>query len=507
MTPLTSKRSALIGDLIVLFAIALVDVLVHVLFSGQYGFHRDELDIVMNARQLDWGYVAYPPLTPLLARIGLELFGPSLVGLRLLPALGQGIVVVLTGLMARDMGGGRFAQALAAIAAAIAPVALTAGLLIQYLSFDYVWWVVAAFFVVRLLKTEDPRWWVGVGAAIGLGMLTKYTMAFFAVGLAVGVLLSSARRTLRSPWLWAGVGLAVLIVLPNLLWQVSNDLIYLRFVSAIHARDIAWGRAADFWPNQFYVNVNPFALPFWIAGLYFVFFAAPGKRFRVLGWAYLVALALFAVTQGRFYYIAPAYPMLVAAGAVWLDGWLGRRGPRWSRVGRGVLIAMLTMGALVGVVITLPVAPINSPLWNTTSNISGELREMVGWPELVEQVAGIYQALPPEQRARAGILAGNYGEAGALDLYGPAYGLPRPISGGNSLWARGYGNPPPETVILVGFDRAYAERLFQSCRPAGQVKNRYGVRNEETERHNFLYVCGEPWRPWPELWPDMQWFQ
>ena len=204
MTPNTSKRSTLSGDLIILFAIALVDVLLHVLFSGQYGFHRDELDIVMNARQLDWGYVAYPPLTPLLARIGLELFGPSLVGLRLLPALGQGIVVVLTGLMARDMGGGRFAQALAAVAAAIAPVALTAGLLIQYLSFDYVWWVVAAFCVVRLLKTEDPRWWLGIGAAIGLGMLTKYTMAFFAVGLAVGILLSSARRYLRSPWLWAG---------------------------------------------------------------------------------------------------------------------------------------------------------------------------------------------------------------------------------------------------------------------------------------------------------------
>ena len=328
MRPETSKRDTLYGDLIVLCAIALVDILVHILFSGQYGFHRDELDIVMNARQLDWGYVAYPPLTPLLARFGLELFGPSLVGLRLLPALGQGIVVVLTGLMARDMGGSRFAQALAAVAAAIAPVALTTGLLIQYMSFDYLWWVVAAFCVVRLLKTEDPRWWLGIGGAIGLGMLTKYTIAFFAIGLAVGILLSSARRYLRSPWLWAGVGLAVLIFLPNLLWQVRNDLIYLRFVSAIHTRDIAWGRAADFWPSQFYVNVNPFALPFWIAGLYFVFFAAQGKRFRVLGWTYLVAMALFAATQGRFYYIAPAYPMLVAAGAVWLDGWLGRRSPR-----------------------------------------------------------------------------------------------------------------------------------------------------------------------------------
>ena len=507
MTPNMSRRSAFSGDLMILFAIALVDVFLHVLSSGQYGFHRDELDVVMNARQLDWGYVAYPPLAPLVARLGLELFGPSLVGLRLLPALGQGIVVLLTGLMARDMGGSRFAQALAAVAAAISPVALTTGLLIQYMSFDYLWWVVVAYCVVRLLKTDNPRWWIGIGAAIGLGMLTKYTMAFFAIGLAAGVLLSPVRRYLRSPWLWAGVGLAGLIVLPNLLWQAQHNLIYLRFVSAIHARDLSWGRAADFWPRQFYENVNPFALPLWVAGLYFIFFAAVGRRFRALGWAYVVALALFVATQGRFYYIAPAYPMLVAAGAVWLEGWLSRRSLRWARVGRSVLIAMLTVGAILATALSLPVAPINSPLWDVTADMGDTFREMVGWPELVEQVAGIYQALPSEKRTRAGILAGNYGEAGALDLYGPAYGLPRPISGGNSLWARGFGDPPPETVILVGFERAYAERLFQSCRPAGQVKNRYDVRNEESERHNTFYVCGEPWQPWPQIWPDMQWFQ
>jgi 4-amino-4-deoxy-L-arabinose transferase-like glycosyltransferase len=507
MTTARSQRSTLSGDLIVLFAVALVDVVVHVLFSGQYGFHRDELDIIMSARQLDWGYVAYPPLTPLLARIGLELFGPSLVGLRLLPALGQGLVVVLTGLMARDFGGSRSAQVLAAFAAAIAPVALTAGLLIQYLSFDYLWWVVAAFCVVRLLKTEDPRWWLGIGAAIGLGVLTKYTMIFFAVGLAAGILLSPARRYLRSPWLWAGVGLAFVIVLPNLLWQVRNDLVYLRFVQAIHTRDLAWGRAEGFLPNQFYANVNPLALPFLIAGLYFVFFAASGRRFRAIGWTYLVALLLFMATQGRFYYIAPAYPMLLAAGAAWLDGWLNGRDPRRTRAVRGVLFAMLSVGAVLAVALALPVAPINSALWSITAELGDNFREMVGWPELVEQVAGIYQALPPEKRARAAILAGNYGEAGALDLYGPTHGLPPPISGGNSLWARGYGDPPPETVILVGFDPAYAERLFQSCQPAGQVKNRYGVRNEESERHTTLYVCGEPWRPWPQLWPDMQWFQ
>ena len=183
-----------------------------------------------------------------------------------------------------------------------------------------------------------------------------------------------------------------------------------------HARDLAWGRTDDFLPNQFLANVNPSALPFWLAGLYFVFFAAAGKRFRVLGWAYLVAFILFGITRGRFYYIAPAYPMLLAAGAVWLDGWLRGRSRNGARVGRSVLVGLLAAGAVLAGLLVLPVAPINSLPWRIADGVSDNFREMVGWPDLVEQVAGIYQALPPDKRARAGILVANYGEAGALDL-------------------------------------------------------------------------------------------
>ena len=224
------------NDAGVLLLLGLGIALAHVLTNGQYGFHRDELDIIMNARRLDWGYVAYPPLTPLLARFELELFGSSLTGMRLLPALAQGAVAVLVGLMARDMGGRRGAQILAALAAVISPVALTTGMLIQYMSFDYLWWVLVAFFTVRLLATENPRWWLGIGAGIGLGMQTKYTMAYFVVGLAAGVLLTPARRYLRSAWLWAGAGVALLIILPNLIWQAQHHFIALDFLSAIHAR-------------------------------------------------------------------------------------------------------------------------------------------------------------------------------------------------------------------------------------------------------------------------------
>ena len=495
------------SDLGVLLWLAFGGVILHTLLNGQYGFHRDELDILMNARQLAWGYVAYPPLTPFIARIGLELFGSSLVGLRLFSAIGQGVVMFLTGLMARDLGGKRPAQVMAALAVFIAPVALTAGTLIQYMAFDYVWWVMIAFFTVRLLKTDDARSWLGIGAGIGLGMMTKYTLAFWVAGLAVAILLTSARRYLRSPWLWAGAGLALLIYAPNLLWQIQQRFVSLEFLNAIHARDIAWGRTTAFWPEQLYVSTNPFTLPLWVMGLVWCLFSSAGKRFRALGLMFLTTLALLALNRGRAYYVGPAYAMLLAAGAAWLEGWLQPRATWVRRTGKGLAWALLIVGSVVGVVLIKPVAPINSELWKTTSGVNGEVVEMIGWQDLTAQVAGVYAKLSADDKSRAVILAGNYGEAGALDFYGVSYGLPRIISGANSLWERGYGDPEPETVIVVGFERGYADSFFRSCEYAGQVTNRYGVKNEESKFHTGLYVCREARQPWAEMWKTMRWFQ
>ena len=199
-----AKINHRLSDTTLLLLLALCGSLLHFALNGQYGFHRDELDILMNARQLDWGYVAYPPFTPFIARLGLELFGESLRGLRVFSALSQGVVMLLAGLMARDMGGNRSAQVMSAIAAFIAPVALMAGTLIQYMAFDYLWWVVIAFFVVRLLASDDPRYWLGIGAGIGLGILTKFTIVFWVAGLVIAVLITPARKYLKSKWLWLG---------------------------------------------------------------------------------------------------------------------------------------------------------------------------------------------------------------------------------------------------------------------------------------------------------------
>jgi hypothetical protein len=503
-TQVAAKR---IGDVALLALLGAGVALLHILANGQYGFHRDELDILMNARRLDWGYVAYPPLTPFVARLGLTLFGESLRGLRVFPALGQGVVVMLVGLMARDFGGKRPAQVLAALAVAVSPAALTAGTMIQYMSFDYLMWVLLAFFVVRALSTDDPRWWLGVGAAAGLGMMTKYTVVFFVAGLVAAVLLTRTRKALRSPWLWSGVLLALLTYLPNLIWQVQHDFISLDFLSAIHARDIDLGRTNSFLADQLYLTSNPFLLPLWIAGLAWCLVLPAGRRFRTLVWMFLVTIALLYLSRGRGYYVAPAYAVFMAAGATWWEGWLAGRTQQLRRFGWVSSWGLLAVAALVGVVLVKPVAPIGSALWPITSDVNGEAREMIGWPELVAQVASIYHGLPEARQDGATILAGNYGEAGALDLYGPAYGLPRVISGSNSLWARGYGDTEPETAIVVGFDRPYAEHFFRACRKAGEVSNPYGVENEESTRHTGIYVCTDPRRPWPVMWNEMQWFQ
>jgi hypothetical protein len=416
--------------------------------------------------------------------------------------------MILGALMARDMGGKRSAQFLTAFAVFIAPVSLFGGTVIMYFAFDYLWWVVVAFFLVRLLATDDARYWMGIGAGIGLGMLTKYTMAFWVVGLVVAVLLTSARNYLRSKWLYLGAALALLTFLPNLLWQVRHSFVAFDYLSFIHARDISWGRADEFLPEQLFLTTNPLSLPLWMAGLSLSLFSTSMKRFRMLGWMFLVTLVLFLLNRGRGYYTGPSYVMLLAAGSVWFEGCLGRLDEKKRQLGLGLLWTTQVIGCLIGILPMKPVAPINSPLWDFTTGVTDDLfTEMVGWQDLTKQVAEIYESLPESERPRTVILAGNYGEAGALDLYGDEYGLPRMIAGSNSMWYHGYGDPEPLTVIAVGFEAEYARYFFKSCQVSGTVTNSYHVKNEETIHHTGLYVCREPRRPWSKMWQEMQWYQ
>jgi Dolichyl-phosphate-mannose-protein mannosyltransferase len=462
-----NRRSIWSSDVVILIYMALGTVVLHVLTGNRYGFQRDELATLDDARHLAWGYVAYPPVTPFFGRLSLLMFGTSLAGFRFFAALAEAVAVVLTGLMARQLGGNRGAQ-----------------------------------LVLRLLKSDDPRWWIAIGSAIGLGMLSKYTMGVFVAGLTAGVLLTDARRYLANKWLWVGIATAVLIFLPNLIWQAQHGFVSLDFLRHIHERDVRIGRARYFLPEQ--LELTLFGFPLWLAGLYFYLFSAAGRRFRALVWMYIVPLLLFVMAKGRGYYLSAAYPMLYAAGALLVEQWLASR--RRPSIARAFVWTALVADMVVTAAIMLPIEPVNSTWWNLAVKLNEDFREEIGWPELVETVAKIRDSLPPEDRAHLAILGTNYGEAGALNLYGPAYGLPPAISGINSFWQHGYGDPPPETLIVIGLSRQYLESKFAACDLVAHTWNRYGVLNEETRNHPDIFVCRHLRESWPEFWKNFRYF-
>ena len=485
-----------------ILTVALAVTAAHLLTNGRYGFHRDELQVLSDALHLEWGYVVYPPFTPFVERIGMSIFGLSLVGLRLFSVLAQATVVIISGLMARELGGGRLAQLTAALAVALAPLALFEGTEFQYTTFDNLWWVLTAYFVIRLLKSEDPRWCVPIGIAAGLGMLTKYTMAFFVIGLIGGALLTGARRYLLSKWFWAGMALAFLIFLPNLIWQIRHDFISIRFLQHIHTRDVAQGRANGFWRDQLRICSNSIAVPLWIVGL-ISFLRSP--RYRMLAWMYLIPVLMLWLSKGRGYYAGAAYPMLLAMGASTFERWLGRFRPISRRT---IATAYLALLIALGAAVSLIVIPWSSagPLRDRALKDNGDLREEIGWDDLVKTVAAIRDSLSPDQQKDFGVIVGNYGEQGAIEILGKAYSLPQPISGTNSAWYRGYPAPPPSTLIVIGHGKEYVDRTFTNCRLAGHNTNHLGVHNEESDDHPDIFVCGPPRLPWPEFWKQYQAF-
>ena len=489
-------------DTLALLGIAVVVAVAHLLTNSRYGLHRDELQVLSDARHLDWGFVPYPPLTPFVERVSLSVFGLSLVGLRLFSVICQAFAIVVTGFMARELGGGRLAQVAAALAVALSPLPLFEGTEFQYSTFDYLWWVLIAYFVIRLLKTENPRWWLAIGATLGVGFLTKYTMGFYLCGILGGMLLTRARRSLASAWFWGGMALGFMICLPNLVWQVRHGFISLHFLQHIHARDVGEGRADGFLIQQFWLCTNSFAVPLWVAGLLGYLWE---RRYRMLGWMYLIPLALFLVGKGRSYYLAAVYPMLMAMGAVVGERWVASLAKVPRRAVEATFFTGLVAYGLVMCAVLLPVAS-GGRLMKFALENNGDLREEIGWDELVKTVAGIRDSLPPEQQANLGVAVRNYGEQGAIEILGPAYNLPPPISGINSSWLRGYPTPVPSTLIVMGQSRKEADRLFTSCRLAGHNGNSLGVKNEESEDHPDIFVCGAPRLPWPEFWKEYQGF-
>jgi Dolichyl-phosphate-mannose-protein mannosyltransferase len=480
----------------ILLALGAGALFLHLLTGGRYGFHRDELATLEDARHLAWGYIAYPPMTPFFGWVSLKLFGTSLTGFRFFAAVATSLGVVLTGLMARALGGRTGAQALAASAAI--PFALGAGSLMQYVSFDYLAWVACSYFFILLCKSRDPQWWLAIGGCIGLGMLTKYSMLVCALAIAIAVLFTDLRIHLRSRWLWLGVAVSLLIFLPNLIWQIQNNFVSLDFLRHIHERDVRIGRTKNFLPDQ--LELTLFTLPLAILGLFFYFASKTGRAFRAVGYLYVIALVTFFAGKGRGYYLAPAYPVLYAGGAVFGAELVRNMRSVWRISLRGLAWASVVITIIFAAAFFVPIAPVVSGWARQAFKVNEDFREEIGWRELVQKLAWIRDSLGPTERFRFGILAGNYGEAGAISLYGKEFGLPEAICGTNSFWTRGYSDPPPETLIVIGFSREFGDRCFESCELVGRITNKYGVANEETTDHPDILLCRHLRESWPEFW-------
>ncbi|MGE5133847.1 MAG: ArnT family glycosyltransferase [Gemmatimonadota bacterium] len=484
--------------------------------SARYGYHRDELYFLQAGRHPAAGYVDQPPLTPLAAWAVSSLTGGSLAGLRALPALVLAALTVTGAVISRALGGGRASQVLAAVATATCGEYLAGMHLLTTTTLDFLFWALTLLLAVKLLSSGNPRWWLAIGGCVGIGASAKWTVAVLAAALLTGVAATPvARGLLRSRWLAAGCVLALVLGAPDVVWQAMHGWPNLDVFSAL-SRDSGHNRLV-YWPAQ--ILYTGFALtPLWITGLAWCLREAAGRRLRPIGIAAAITLVLFFALGGKPYYAGGVYTFLFAAGSVPAARWLaGDRGTRQGETpgrpaapqqGRGARLrragaaAALAASAAVTVPVALPVYPARVLRQLPLQKINYDLGETIGWPQLVAAVARQYRALPPAQRAATTILAGNYGEAGALAWYGPAAGLPGVYSGANNFW---YWGPPPagdRAAIAVNVDPALLRQLFTSVREVAVFRNGPGV--ADNEQGARIYRVSGLRYSWAAAWPMLR---
>jgi hypothetical protein len=503
-TESTNRNSR--GAIIVL-SLAAADLVFHLLIANRYGIFRDELYYLACSEHLDAGYVDQPPLIAFVAWIARHLFGESLLGLRFLPALAGMATVWLTGKLARDLGGDVFAQAIAALAVIAAPIFLLMHHWLTMNAFEPLIWIACAWCIVRAINRNEPRYWLGFGVLIGVGMENKYGTAFFAFAVAGALLLTPQRRFLANRWIWLGALCSFLIFLPNLIWLVHHDFPFLELMHNIRSthRDVVRGPVA-FIADQAKL-MNPILFPLWMGGLGWLLLNRSGSRYRILGWTYSLLLVAFIVLKGKNYYLSAAYPMLFAAGAVAFEN-VSRVRMKWSRP---VYVGLI-------IVATCLLAPLSVPVLSAenyiryqkalgfdppkaenqpTGPLPQHFADEFGWEEMAREVGRIYNALPAEQRTRTAIFANSYGQAGAIDFFGKKYGLPKSISNHQSYWLWGPRGYSGESVIVLGSDGTGDREHFASVEIVGHTDHPYSRRDE----HFDIFLCRDLNTTLQALWP------
>ena len=459
--------------------------------SAAYGFHRDEMYFIVAGRHPAFGYVDQPPLTPLISAAAAAILGVTPSAVRLLPALAMALIAILTALMARDFGGSRRAQTLAAITVAVSGF-LAVGHLDDTAEYDFLAWAVVLWLLVKLLAGGDRRLWLAVGVATGIGFENKDTLVLLGAGLAVGLVLTRRWDVVRSPWAWTAVGIAFVIALPNVGWELANGIPQLTMASHIA------GNAAD---NRaqvlplLWLFAGPFIFPVTVAGWVWMLRAKSAAPWRAIGIAGVVVLILVILSGGKGYYAVGVLPPFMAAGALLLDRWLGRGRRRVRAV--AFAVAAILSGALI-VYLTLPILPLVEYAKTNLPETFPDGAEQVGWPQFVATVEGVAAGLSPADRAQAVILTSNYGEAGALELLGT--GLPPVYSGHNAYWD--WGPPPADRTVVIHVGDWTTDQwspYFEDCEVAAHIDDGLGIDNQE--QGQAISVCRGLRQPWAVMWP------
>jgi hypothetical protein len=496
----------------ILFVFTFVALLIHLLTNHRYGYFRDELYFIACARHLDFGYVDLAPLSALLLRTELTLFGSSLFALRFFPAIAGALIVALTGAFARELGGRVWAVTLGCVAALCAPIYLAVGNFYSLNVYEPLLWTGCAYLIVRIINGGSPRLWLWFGVIAGLGLENKHSMAFFAGALVLGILLSPDRRHFTQPWIWLGGIIALTIALPNIIWQMQHGWptwVLLQNIAHSHKNVVL--TPAQFISQQVLL-LNPATLPVWLAGLLWLLASREGRRYRALGFAYLIALAEFIIMHGKNYYLAPAYPMLFAAGGVAIEQLFA---VRMGLIRPALALAMIAIAAFLAPIVLPILEPhrliaymraihFEPPRTETshTAPLPQLFADQFGWEEMVRSVARAYHRLSPDEQKRAAIFAQNYGEAGAIDFFGPKYGLAPALSGHQNyfLWGpRGYTG---EIVVVLDEEADDERKHFGSVEDHGLIESSPWAMPWEQRVH--VYVCRDLKGTLRDLWPKVR---
>ena len=504
------------GELALALYLSAFKLLLHFLTNGGYGYFRDELYYLACAEHLDWGYVDQAPLIAVVSRAERALLGDSLFAVRFLPAVAGAALVFVTGLLVRELGGRRFAVLLACACVIVAPAFLALHTLLTMNAFEPLFWTTGAYLVARILKNGDARLWVWFGLLMGVGLQNKHSTLVFGFAVVAGLLLTPARKFLLSKWLWVGGLVALLIFLPNILWQIQHGWPTVEVLRNADKNQNLPVSPLGFFKGQLELT-HPLTFPVWAAGLCFYLFTRAGRPWRALGWAYVVMFALMVALRAKVYYLLPVYPVLFAPGAVLLESLFARLAERRPllRLLKPASVALLVAGGALTAPLALPVLPVETFIRYQRAlgleaprteklrlaDLPQHYADMHGWEEMTAAVARVYNSLPAEERARCAVFARNYGQAGAIDLFGARYGLPKAIGKHQNYFLWGPREYTGECVITVGERETDVRKSFDQIERAATITHPYVLPHENNLP---VFICRQPKMPLKELWPQVK---